>query len=122
MARAPREHGVSHDAQAASVGEEDGPAEETGLLPAMDEWMRRTALAQIAAWRDMPALGTLGRVPVVVITGEDDRLIPAAKAAALAAAIPGARLVRVPGTGHAVILEQPDAVTSEIAGLVGVAR
>jgi pimeloyl-ACP methyl ester carboxylesterase len=68
------------------------------------------------------ALGTLGRVPVVVITGEQDRLVPAAKSVALAAAIPGARLVRVPGAGHAVILERPDAVTREIADLVKVAQ
>ena len=64
------------------------------------------------------ALATLGRVPVVVINGAQDRLIPAANAALLAAAIPGARLVQVPGAGHAIILEQPDAVTQEIAGLV----
>ena len=64
------------------------------------------------------ALGTLGRVPVIVITGEQDRLISAAKAVALAAEIPGTRLVRAPGAGHAIILECPEAVTSEIAGLV----
>jgi pimeloyl-ACP methyl ester carboxylesterase len=64
------------------------------------------------------ALDTLGRVPVTVISGEQDRLIPAAQAAALAAAIPGARLVTVPGAGHAIILERPDAVTQEIADLV----
>jgi pimeloyl-ACP methyl ester carboxylesterase len=67
-------------------------------------------------------LGTLGRVPVVVITGVQDRLVPAAKSVALAAAIPGARLVQVPGAGHAVILEQPEAVTREIADLVKVAQ
>jgi pimeloyl-ACP methyl ester carboxylesterase len=64
------------------------------------------------------ALATLGRVPVVVITGAQDRLIPAAKVAALAVAIPHARLVEVPGAGHAIILEQPDVVTHEIASLV----
>jgi pimeloyl-ACP methyl ester carboxylesterase len=64
------------------------------------------------------ALATLGRVPVVVITGAQDRLISPARAAALAMAIPGARLVQVPRAGHAIILEQPDVVTQEIAGLV----
>ncbi len=64
------------------------------------------------------ALATLGRVPVVVITGAQDRLIPATRAAALAMTIPGARLVQVPGAGHAIILERPDEVTREIAGLV----
>jgi pimeloyl-ACP methyl ester carboxylesterase len=64
------------------------------------------------------ALATLGQVPVVVITGAQDRLIPPARAAALAMSIPGARLLEVPGAGHAIILERPDAVTQEIAGLV----
>ncbi|MBO0830768.1 MAG: alpha/beta hydrolase [Actinobacteria bacterium] len=64
------------------------------------------------------ALDTLGRVPVVVIAGEQDRLIPTATAAALATAIPGARLVTVPAAGHAVILERPDVVNQEIADLV----
>jgi pimeloyl-ACP methyl ester carboxylesterase len=63
------------------------------------------------------ALGTLGRVPVIVITGEQDRLISAAKAVALAAEIPGARLVRAAGAGHAIILECPEVVTREIADL-----
>jgi pimeloyl-ACP methyl ester carboxylesterase len=67
------------------------------------------------------ALGTIGRVPTVVITGDLDRLLPASAAADLAAAIPGARLVRVPDAGHVVILERPDIVTQEIAGLVAVA-
>jgi len=66
------------------------------------------------------ALTTLGRVPVIVISGDDDRLIPAARAVALAASIPGARLVRVPCAGHAVILERPEVVTREIADLVKV--
>jgi pimeloyl-ACP methyl ester carboxylesterase len=64
------------------------------------------------------ALATLGRVPVVVITGAQDRLIPPSRAAALVAAIPRARLVQVPGAGHAIILEQPEVVTQEIASLV----
>ncbi|MGH3300122.1 MAG: alpha/beta fold hydrolase [Streptosporangiaceae bacterium] len=64
------------------------------------------------------ALATLGLVPVVVITGAQDRLIPPARAAALAAGIPAARLVQVPDAGHGIILERPEAVTEEIAGLV----
>jgi len=67
------------------------------------------------------ALPVLGKVPVVVITGENDRLIPAAQSAELAAAIPGARLVRVPGAGHVVILERPEVVTEEISDLAALA-
>ena len=67
------------------------------------------------------ALATVGKVPTVVLTGAEDRLVAADQAAALAAAIPGARLVRVPETGHMVILERPDVVTEEIADLTAAA-
>ena len=41
-------------------------AEESGLLPAMDEWVRATALTQFAAWRSNPDLRAIGRVAVNV--------------------------------------------------------
>lgn len=67
------------------------------------------------------ALATIGKVPTVVVTGEEDRLIPARQTAELAAAIPGAVLVRVPAAGHMVILEQPEPVTEEISDLTATA-
>ena len=67
------------------------------------------------------ALGTVGKVPTVVCTGEADRLIPAEQSADLAAAIPGANLVLVPEAGHVVILERPEIVTEEISDLVALA-
>ncbi len=45
--------------------------------------------------------------PTVVICGEDDVLTPMADSEAMAAAIPGARLVRLPGAGHLSNLEHP---------------
>lgn len=63
-------------------------------------------------------LGVLGRVPVTVITGEQDRLVPPRLGAELAADIPGARLVMVPGAGHALMLERPDAVNDAITALL----
>ncbi len=67
------------------------------------------------------ALGTLGKVPVLVMTGDEDRLIPAPQSAELAAAIPGARLARLPDTGHMIILERPEIVTEELSDLVALA-
>jgi pimeloyl-ACP methyl ester carboxylesterase len=64
------------------------------------------------------ALAVLGRVPVTVITGESDRLIPPRLSDELAAGIPGAQLVRVPGAGHVVILERPGAVNNAITRLL----
>ena len=63
-------------------------------------------------------LGALSRVPVTVVTGERDHLIPARLGAELAAAIPGAQLVMLPDAGHVLMLEHPDAVNEVIASLV----
>jgi pimeloyl-ACP methyl ester carboxylesterase len=63
------------------------------------------------------SLTTVGRVPTLVIAGEQDRLIPAEHAAWLAEAIPDATLMRVPDAGHMVILERPEVVTEAIADL-----
>ena len=67
------------------------------------------------------SLATLGRVPTIVIAGDQDKLIPADQAAWLAGAIPGARLIRVPEAGHMVILECAEVVTEEIADLTALA-
>jgi len=73
------------------------------------------ALVQHDEWA---ALGVLGRMPVTVITGELDRLVPLARGEDLAAEIPGAELVPVPGAGHAVILERPEIVNRAITDLI----
>lgn len=46
-------------------------------------------------------------VPVLVVTGADDTLIPPAESEALAQAIPGAQLSVIPRAGHLVAFEQP---------------
>jgi pimeloyl-ACP methyl ester carboxylesterase len=67
------------------------------------------------------SLTTVGRVPTLVITGAEDRLIPARQAAMLADSIPGATLLTVPDAGHMVILERPEIVTEAIADLTALA-
>jgi pimeloyl-ACP methyl ester carboxylesterase len=64
------------------------------------------------------ALATLGAVPATVIAGERDRLIPARRSSELAAHIPGAELILVPGAGHLVILERPEVVNEAITSLL----
>jgi len=64
------------------------------------------------------SLATLGRVPVVVMVGEKDRLIAPRLGIELAVEIPGAQLIWVPGGGHALILERPDLVSDAINGLL----
>src|SRR4029077_5210740 len=45
-------------------------AEEAGLLPAMDDWVRATGFGQLAAWRSNPALTMIGRLAVNITARE----------------------------------------------------
>jgi pimeloyl-ACP methyl ester carboxylesterase len=54
------------------------------------------------------------RVPTLVLVGAEDVLTPPAESEAIAAAIPGARLVVVPRAGHLANLEQPGAVNAAL--------
>ena len=55
-----------------------------------------------------PLLGQVS-VPTLVITGEEDEMIPVDESRKMAGAISGASLVVIPGAGHLANLEQPDA-------------
>ena len=48
------------------------------------------------------------KAPALVLTGDADRLISPANSDVLARAIPGARLVRIPGGTHGFNIEMPD--------------
>jgi pimeloyl-ACP methyl ester carboxylesterase len=91
----------------------------------LERIIRATPVGVVAAFYralvehdERPALGVLGRVPVTVIAGALDRLVPLARGEELAAEIPGAELVRVPGAGHAVILERPEIVNRAITDMI----
>jgi pimeloyl-ACP methyl ester carboxylesterase len=49
-------------------------------------------------------------IPVLVFTGDLDRMVPPKNSENMAAAIPDAKLVVVPGAGHVLFTEQPDVV------------
>ena len=77
-------------------------------VAAVDAWM---------GWRDAldyrPLLGEV-QCPTLVIVGEHDWLCGPVWNRALAAAIPGARLVEIPGTGHLPQYEAPAAFRAAI--------
>jgi pimeloyl-ACP methyl ester carboxylesterase len=50
------------------------------------------------------------KCPALVVIGAQDVMTPPKAAAALAAAIPGARSVRIAPSGHSLMAEAPDAV------------
>jgi pimeloyl-ACP methyl ester carboxylesterase len=77
-------------------------------------------IAGLVALRDRPdRRGELPRIacPTLVIVGADDAVTPPAEARAMAAAIPGARLVEIPGAGHLANLEAPAAFDEAVRAL-----
>ena len=59
------------------------------------------------------------RVPVLLLGGEADRLVPVAAMRQAAARNPGWDTVIMPGVGHTPQLEVPDAVTGKLADWLG---
>jgi 3-oxoadipate enol-lactonase len=53
-------------------------------------------------------------VPTLVVTGDEDELIPVDESRAIAAAVKGASLVVIPRAGHLSNLEQPDAFNNAL--------
>ena len=80
-----------------------------------------TIVAALAGMRDRadrtPLLNSI-TVPTLVVVGAEDRLTPPDSAAALADAIPGARLEVVEAAGHMTPLENPAAVTGAISAFL----
>jgi 3-oxoadipate enol-lactonase len=65
-------------------------------------------------FRAVAPYGTL-RVPTLVVWGEADSMIPAARGRRLAEAIPGARYVGLPGVGHTCQVEAPREFAAAVA-------
>lgn len=74
--------------------------------------VRQQFLIAFQAMDFRPGLGGVA-VPTTVVVGSRDLLTPPRLGRALAAAIPGAHLVEVPGAGHMLPYEEPD-VLAEI--------
>jgi pimeloyl-ACP methyl ester carboxylesterase len=59
--------------------------------------------------------------PTLILVGSDDTITPPAMACEMAAAIPGADLVEIPGAGHLAPLERPDLVNEALARFLAAA-
>jgi pimeloyl-ACP methyl ester carboxylesterase len=64
-----------------------------------------------------PTLATIA-CPTLVIVGEQDALTPPSESEKMAAAVKGAKLVKVPGAGHLSNMENPDAFNAPLQGFV----
>jgi haloalkane dehalogenase len=64
------------------------------------------------------ALASLG-VPALMLWGEEDAFAPLAGAHRLAEEIPGARVQVIPGAGHFVVDDAPDAYAAAVADFLG---
>lgn len=84
-----------------------------GLAVGLEAFERQTR-ATIARPDSRPLLPRI-EVPTLVLVGDRDPLTPPMRSREIADGIPGARLVVVPRCGHAATLEQPEAVSAELA-------
>lgn len=62
------------------------------------------------------------RCPVSILWGEEDQWIPVDRGIELSAMIPGARLTRVPGSGHLMQEDSPEAIVGELMDFLRLAR
>jgi pimeloyl-ACP methyl ester carboxylesterase len=73
-----------------------------------------TDLAACNAWRGTPNV----QCPTTLILGASDRMTPAKAGRALADKIPGAQTVVLKGSGHMMMVEEPDAVTDALVATI----
>nr|BCX00093.1 MAG: alpha/beta hydrolase [Bacteroidota bacterium] len=96
------------------------------LLPEVDSELRRahldtyTALVRSARWMDLDSWGLRSglasrlRVPVTLLWGENDRLLPIRWAHLIRRRLPQARLAIIPRAGHLPMREQPEAFVQAV--------
>ena len=65
----------------------------------------------------LPRLGEF-HLPILVVTGDDDRLVPTAGSIALAEALPGAQLAVIQDAGHVPHEEKPEDFMSAVEGFL----
>jgi 3-oxoadipate enol-lactonase len=77
--------------------------------------------AALAAIRDRPSSTELLSeidVPVLVVAGTEDAIVPAGEPEEMAEAIPNARLLEIPEAGHLVPLERPEELNRELVAFL----
>ncbi len=57
-------------------------------------------------------------MPTLLMTGEEDEVIPTGALRALHKQIPGSKLVSVPEAGHSIYFQHPDLFNSELSAFL----
>lgn len=73
-----------------------------------------TDLAASGEYKNAPAAAATINVPTTLVLGERDVMTPTKGGRALAAAIPNAKTVVIPGAGHMLMTERPDEVLAAL--------
>ena len=111
-----------------AIGSPAYPAPEDRLRARIERDFRRSfhptgparQMAAIVADGDRRERLKAVTAPTLVIHGEDDPLVPVEGGKDTAAAIPGAKLLTIPGMGHDLPLELVDRIADAIAGVAKV--
>lgn len=103
----------------------DGRPSPAVLSAVQDTWVhtRQSVVSAfypaMVSYNRTDSLAVLRRIPVLVLTGDHDQVIPWRRGEHLAEAIGhNARLVVVPGAGHMVTLTHPEAVNAALTELL----
>ncbi len=80
-----------------------------------------SVLQMLAAWDLEPLHRALSRleVPLLLLAGERDRAVPLSQLREVAARLPGARLEVLPGLGHLLHEEDPEAIAQRVFAALG---
>ncbi|MFQ5947998.1 MAG: alpha/beta fold hydrolase [Acidimicrobiia bacterium] len=112
--------GLSADLVGSLLGAEPTQIARARLRSMIEESRYETLVAALEGMKqraDRTALLASIDVPALVVVGKEDALIPLDQAQAMAEAIPGARMLVVPGAGHLPPMERPDQVNSALMEL-----
>jgi pimeloyl-ACP methyl ester carboxylesterase len=95
------------------------------LVDLVDQMIRVNAVDALTDFVDtlgshnrLAALPALASCEVLVLAGDADRVIPCSHSERIAAELPHAELVLLPGVGHLPMLEQPVATDEALIGLL----
>ena len=68
------------------------------------------AIGTMSTYQHLPDM----EMPVLVITGDDDVLVPSSNSEKIASRIPNAKLVKIPGCGHGFLKQKTDEAVAHI--------